>query len=68
MRAPRASALEAAIAKQMGWRYDDDNDEQLQKSDIQSQKPPAAEMNNPGRANGNTSKGGKGDKEGAKEE
>ena len=67
MRAPRASALEAAIAKEMGWRYTDD-DEQLQKSDIQSQKPPAAEMNNPGRANGDTSKGGKGDEEGAKEE
>ena len=67
MRAPRASALEAAIAKQMGWRYTDD-DEQLQKSGTQSQKSPAAEMNNPRRANGDTSKGGKGDDEGAKEE
>ena len=67
MRAPRASALEAAIAKQMGWRYDDD-DGQSQKCNTQSQKPPPAAEMNPGRVNGHTSKGDEGDKEGAKEE
>ena len=65
MRAPRASALEAAIAKQMGWRHADDGEEQLQKCNNIHKPPPAAEMNVV-RGNASTSNGGEGAKDGVK--
>ena len=64
MRAPRASALEAAIAKQMGWRHADDGEEHLQKCNVHK-PPPAAEMN-VGRGSANTSNGCEGAKDGVK--